>query len=74
MYQLQIIIRHHQDLLSFANSLILDGCVIKENLKQINKDEAWLDSILKSHEIKKQKSYYFCILDEYDKILIQKKK
>ena len=54
--------------------LILDGCVIKENLKQINKDEAWLDSILKSHEIKKAKEVLLCILDEYDKILIQKKK
>ena len=54
--------------------LILDGCVIKENLKQINKDEAWLDSILKSHEVKKAKEVLLCILDEYDKILIQKKK
>ena len=45
--------------------LILDGCVIKENLKQINKDEAWLDSILKSHEIKKAKEVLLCILDEY---------
>ena len=48
--------------------------MIKENLKQINKDEAWLYSILKSHEIKKAKEVLLCILDEYDKILIQKKK
>lgn len=54
--------------------LILDGSIIKENLKQLDKDEVWLDNILKSYKIKRTKDVLICILDEYDKILIQKKK
>ena len=41
--------------------LILDGSIIKENLKKLDKDELWLNNIL-------------CVLDEYDGVLIQKKR
>ena len=53
--------------------LILDGAIIKENLKEINKNEIWLNNILKEQKIKNKKEVLICILDEYDKILIQKK-
>lgn len=53
--------------------LILDGSIIKENLREINKSEVWLDNILKEQKIKNKKEVLVCILDEYDKILIQKK-
>lgn len=53
--------------------LILDGKIIKENLKKFEKDEMWLMGILKSYDIEKVKDVLICILDEYDKIVIQKK-
>ncbi|WP_455543600.1 DUF421 domain-containing protein [Intestinibacter sp.] len=55
-------------------SLILDGSVLMENLKDINKDELWLNNILKMHKIKRVKDVLLCILDEYDGIIIQKKR
>lgn len=54
-------------------SLIQDGKIIKNNLKLINEDETWLLNILKSHHIDNIKDVLICILDEYDKIFIQKK-
>ncbi|MDY5211009.1 DUF421 domain-containing protein [Intestinibacter sp.] len=54
--------------------LILDGSVIKENLRELNKDELWLNNILKMHKIKRTKDVLLCILDEYDGVVIQKKK
>lgn len=54
-------------------SLILDGRVIKRSLKLINKDEVWLLGILKSNHIENTKDVLICVLDEYDKIFIQKK-
>ena len=70
--------------------LILDGCVIKENLKQKGykltpQRRAIVDIIIEKEgehltaeeiydEVKKAKEVLLCILDEYDKILIQKKK
>ena len=54
-------------------SLIQDGQILKKNLKLIDKDEQWLDSILKSNHIDDVKSVLICMLDEYDKIFIQKK-
>lgn len=54
-------------------SLIQDGKIIKNNLKLINEDETWLLNILKSHHIDNLKDVLICVLDEYDKIFIQKK-
>ncbi len=54
-------------------SLIQDGKIIKNNLKLINEDETWLLNILKSHHIDDLKDVLICVLDEYDKIFIQKK-
>lgn len=54
-------------------SLIQDGKIIKNNLELINKDENWLSSVLKSNNIDNIKDVLICMLDEYDKIFIQKK-
>ena len=56
-----------------AISLIQDGKIIKESLKSIQEDETWLNNILKSHHIDNVKDVLLCVLDEYDKIFIQKK-
>lgn len=53
--------------------LILDGKIIKENLKKIKKDESWLMGVLRSYNINKTKDVLICILDEYDKIVLQRK-
>lgn len=54
-------------------SLIQDGKIIKDNLRLINEDETWLLNVLKSHHISDVKDVLLCVLDEYDKIFIQKK-
>ncbi|MEG0855302.1 MAG: DUF421 domain-containing protein [Terrisporobacter sp.] len=54
-------------------SLIIDGYIIKDNLKLIDKDVNWLLNTLNSHHIDKPKDVLLCILDEYDNIYIQKK-
>ena len=54
-------------------SLIQDGKIIKESLKSIQEDETWLNNILKSQHIDNIKDVLLCVLDEYDKIFIQKK-
>lgn len=54
-------------------SLIQDGKIMKNNLKIINEDESWLLNILKSHHISNVEDVLICVLDEYDKIFIQKK-
>ena len=54
-------------------SLIQDGKIIKDSLKSIQEDETWLNNILKSHHIDNIKDVLLCVLDEYDKIFIQKK-
>lgn len=54
-------------------ALILDGKIIKENLKDMKKDIEWLNEILKSHKINKAREVLILILDEDDQILIQKK-
>ena len=45
-----------------------------ENLKKLDKDELWLNNILKMHKIKRTKDVLLCVLDEYDGVLIQKKR
>ena len=52
---------------------IIDGNIISENLKLLNKDKEWLYGNLKSQHINDPKDVLLCILDEYDKIYIQKK-
>ncbi|MEF2901116.1 MAG: DUF421 domain-containing protein [Terrisporobacter sp.] len=54
-------------------SLIQDGEILKKNLKKINKDEQWIYNILKSQHINNVNDVLICVLDEYDKIFIQKK-
>lgn len=54
-------------------SLIIEGKIIKTNLKILDKDEDWLINSLKSENIKSPKEVLLCILDEYDKLFIQKK-
>ena len=54
-------------------SLIQDGKIIKESLKSIQEDETWLNNILKSHHTDNVKDVLLCVIDEYDKIFIQKK-
>jgi len=54
-------------------SLIVDGEIVKNSLKYINKDENWLFDLLNSNNIKNYKDVLVCILDENDKIFIQKK-
>lgn len=54
-------------------SLIIDGKIIKTNLKILGKDENWLINNLKSRKIKSPKEVLLCVLDEYDKLFIQKK-
>lgn len=53
--------------------LILDGTIVKENLKKMNKDVSWLKDILKLHKINSPKQVLVFILDEYDDIIIQLK-
>lgn len=54
-------------------SLILDGKIIKSSLIHLNKDENWLFGLLKSNHINDYREVLICILDEHDKIFIQKK-
>ena len=54
-------------------SLIQDGEILNKNLKKINKDEQWIYNILKSQHINNVNDVLICVLDEYDKIFIQKK-
>ena len=54
-------------------SLIVDGEIVKNSLKYVNKDENWLFDLLKSNNINNYKDVLICILDENDKIFIQKK-
>ncbi len=53
--------------------LIEDGKIIKKNLDLIQKDSKWLLNILKLHKIDNPKIVLLCMLDEYDKIFIQRK-
>ncbi|WP_148550135.1 DUF421 domain-containing protein [Paraclostridium bifermentans] len=53
--------------------LILDGEIIKQNLKSINKSSDWLLSILKKNNINSVSETLICVLDEKDNFFIQKK-
>ncbi|MGL6107234.1 DUF421 domain-containing protein [Romboutsia sp.] len=54
-------------------SLVLDGKILKSSLEQLDKDEHWLLGILNSHHIDNVKDVLICVLDEDDKIFIQKR-
>lgn len=54
-------------------SLILDGVVVKEALKKLNRDMHWLLGVLHAHHIENIKDVLICVLDENDKVFIQKK-
>ena len=53
--------------------LIIDGQIINNSLKSIKKDKKWLLNKLISYNINNYKDVLVCILDEDDKIFIQKK-
>ena len=53
--------------------LIIDGQIINNSLKSIKKDRKWLLNKLISYNINNYKDVLVCILDEDDKIFIQKK-
>lgn len=54
-------------------ALVLDGKIIDESLDTLGKDKNWLISTLKSHNADNIKDVLICVLDENDKIFIQKK-
>lgn len=53
--------------------LILDGKLLRSNLSSMNKDDNWLLSSLRNHGIHSISETLICILDENDKLFIQKK-
>ncbi|MBQ6630961.1 MAG: DUF421 domain-containing protein [Romboutsia sp.] len=53
--------------------VIIDGKIVKDNLKELNKDDKWISKILKSNNIKGVKDILICIIDENDEIFIQRK-
>ncbi len=53
--------------------LIIDGKIINDSLKSIKKDKKWILNLLSSYHISNYKDVLVCILDEDDKIFIQKK-
>lgn len=53
--------------------LIIDGKIIYNSLESINKNENWLQGLVKSNHIDNISNVLICILDEYDKIFIQTK-
>jgi uncharacterized membrane protein YcaP (DUF421 family) len=55
-------------------SLIIDGQIINNNIKIINKDINWLLEILNSNQIENVKDVLLLTIDENDKVAIQKKK
>lgn len=55
-------------------SLIIDGQIINNNIKIINKDINWLFEILNSNQIENVRDVLLLTIDENDKVLIQKKK
>ncbi|MGL5348947.1 MAG: DUF421 domain-containing protein [Peptostreptococcaceae bacterium] len=54
-------------------SLILDGVILKDSLKKVDKDVNWLMGILKSYHINNVKDVLILMLDENDNIHLQKK-
>lgn len=54
--------------------VIIDGKIVKDNLKELNKDDKYISKILKSNNIKTVKDILICIIDESDKVFIQRKK
>jgi uncharacterized membrane protein YcaP (DUF421 family) len=57
-----------------STEMIYDGVVIKENLRQLNKDEKWLYSELKKHGIKDSAEVFLLTLDPGGNLYIDKYK
>lgn len=55
-----------------ATEMIYDGIVIKENLRQLNKDEKWLYSELKKHGVKDPTEVFLLTLDPGGNLYIDK--
>jgi uncharacterized membrane protein YcaP (DUF421 family) len=55
-----------------STEMIYDGIVIKENLKQLNKDEQWLYGELKKHGIKDPAEVFLLTLDPGGNLYIDK--
>ncbi|MGL5751426.1 MAG: YetF domain-containing protein [Paraclostridium sp.] len=53
--------------------LILDGKLLKSNLSHINKDVEWLLGSLRNYGIHSFSDILICILDEHNKLFVQKK-
>lgn len=54
-------------------TVIIDGCIMKENLKQTGKDQKWLNSQLDSQGIKDVSEVLFATLDIHNKLTVFKK-
>jgi uncharacterized membrane protein YcaP (DUF421 family) len=55
-----------------GTEMIYDGIVIKENLRQLNKDEKWLSKELKKHGIKDYAEVFLLTLDPGGNLYIDK--
>jgi uncharacterized membrane protein YcaP (DUF421 family) len=55
-----------------GTEMIYDGMVIKENLRQLNKDEKWLSKELKKHGIKDYAEVFLLTLDPGGNLYIDK--
>ena len=55
-----------------GTEMIYDGKVIKENLKQLNKDEKWLFGELKKHGVKDPTEVFLLTLDPVGNLFIDK--
>lgn len=53
--------------------LILDGELLKSNLSHIKRDTDWLLGSLRNHGIHSISETLICVLDEHDKLFVQKK-
>ncbi len=54
-------------------SVILDGVLIEDSLSALNKNMHWLLGVLNAHHIKNIEDVLLCIIDENDKVFVQKK-
>ena len=54
-------------------SVIIDGSIIKDSLSKINKDIIWLMNELKRHGVDNAADILICVVDENNKVFIQKK-
>ena len=58
---------------SMLSTVIIDGKIMKENLKHTGNDEKWLLSQLKSQGIKDVSEVFFALCDIHNKLVVYKK-